>query len=149
MPKKGAPSRFPDHGAPPNYLPPMRTITIEAAICIVASDQVWRNPGERWACPAEEAEGLIASGAAVAVDDGAGLADALDPAAPTLTSVSGIGPSTEAALQAAGVKSLSDLAKMMDEEIAGLELDETVRRRIRDDWRGQAAELLDAGEAPS
>ena len=127
----------------------MRTITIEAAVCIVASDQVWRNPGERWACPAEEAEGLIASDAAVAVDDGPNLTDALGPAGPAMTSVSGIGPSTEDALQAAGVKSLANLATLTDEDIAELGLDENLKRRIRDDWRGQAAELLDGGEAPA
>lgn len=126
----------------------MDTIDIKAAICIVASDQVWRNPGDRWACPADEAEGLIASGAAIRVDapesgpQGAGLAEALTP-------VSGIGPSTEAALHAAGVKSLADLATLTDEDIAGLELDENIQCRIRDDWRGQAAELLDGGEAPA
>ena len=93
----------------------MKTIGIEAVTCIVASDQVWRNPGQRWACPAEEARGLIASGAAMAVDDGvtppaaepARRADRQGPAARpespgVLTPVSGIGPSTEAALQAAG-----------------------------------------------
>ena len=126
----------------------MRTIDIEAAICIVASDQVWRNPGERWACPADEAEGLLASGAALRVEPESpapeGAADS-----GTLTLVSGIGPSTEAALHAAGVKNLADLATLADEQIAGLELDENIQRRIRDDWRGQAAEILDAGEASS
>jgi len=147
----------------------MRAIEIEAAVCIVASDQVWRNPGDRWACPADEAEGLIASAAAVRVDGpdsrptGNGAvppaepvkqADRQGPAvqpamAGVLTAVSGIGPSTEAALHAAGVNTLADLATLTDEEIAGLELDENIRRRIRDDWRSQAAELLDAGGAPS
>ena len=147
----------------------MRTVDIKAAVCIVTSDQVWRDPGDRWACPADEAEGLIASGAAVAVDGpdsrptGNGAmppaepvkqADRQGPAARSgstdvLTAVPGIGPGTEAKLQAAGVKSLADLATLTDEEIAGLGLNENIRRRIRDDWRGQAAELLDAGEAPS
>ena len=116
----------------------------------MASDQVWRDPGERWACPADEAEGLIASGAAVRVDTDEPRRERRgDGPDGTLTAVSGIGPSTEAALQAAGVKSLADLATLTDEEIAGLELDENIKRRIRDHWRGQAAELLDAGEAPS
>ena len=125
----------------------MKTIDIEAVTCIVASDQVWRNPGQRWACPAEEARGLIASGAAKAVDEPGPTAGPESPE--VLTSVSGIGPSTEAALRAAGVKTLADLATLTDEEIAGLGLDESLQRRIRDDWRGQAAELLDGGEAPA
>ena len=125
----------------------MRTINLVAATCILGSDRVLRNPGNRWACPADEAEGLIASGAATPAEE---AAPALDPdTAGALTAVSGIGPSTAAALQAAGVKSLADLATLTDEEIAGLELDENTQRRIRDDWRGQAAELGDAGEAPS
>ena len=47
------------------------------------------------------------------------------------------------------MKSLADLATLTDEEIDGLGLDENLQRRIRDDWRGQAAELLDGGEAPA
>ena len=188
----------------------MRTTNIEAAVCIVASDQVWRNPGERWACPVEEAEGLIASGAALQVEpepsrprarpsrsspkrpaaapapegavaeadptsgapgqpppadvqgastegvtatagDAAGEGDAAPPAraGDSTVRVSGIGPSTEAMLAQAGVRTLADLATMTDEEIAGLALDENIKRRIRDDWRQAAAELLDAGEAPA
>ena len=38
---------------------------------------------------------------------------------------------------------------MTDEEIAGLALDENIKRRIREDWRPAAMELLDAGEAPA
>lgn len=125
----------------------MRTIDLVAATCILGSDRVLRNPGDRWACPAEEAEGLIASGAATPAEE---VAPASDPDANgTLTAVSGIGPSAAASLQAAGVKTLADLATLTDKEIAGLELGEKIRRRIRDDWRSQAAELLDAGEAPS
>ena len=189
----------------------MRTIDIEAAVCIVASDQVWRNPGERWACPAEEAEGLIASGAAlqvepepsrprarsspkrpapapapegaaaeadptagapepppaadvqsstvlastegvtVTVGDATGEGDAAPRALAggSTIQVSGIGPSTEAALAQAGVRSLADLAALTDEQIAGLKLDENIKRRIRDDWRQAAMELLDAGGAPA
>ena len=158
----------------------MRTTHIEAAVCIVASDQVWRNPGERWACPAEEAEGLIASGAALpvepeprrprarpsrsspkrpaaapapegAVAEAAGEGDAAPRAlaGDSTMRVSGIGPSTEAELAQAGVRTLADLATITDEEIAGLALDENIKRRIRDDWRQVAAELLDAGGAPA
>ena len=125
----------------------MRTIDLVAATCILGSDQVLRNPGDRWACPADEAEGLIASGAATPAEAPASGSD--PDAARALTAVSGIGPSTAAALQAAGVKSLANLATLTDEEIAGLELDENVRRRIRDDWRRQAAELGDAEGAPA
>ncbi|MDE2904550.1 MAG: helix-hairpin-helix domain-containing protein [Acidobacteriota bacterium] len=126
----------------------MRTIDLVAATCILGSDRVLRNPGDRWPCPAAEAEGLIASGAATPAEEAPPASDGPD-AAGALTAVSGIGPSAAAALQAAGVKTLADLATLKDEEIAGLELGEKIRRRIRDDWRGQAAELLDAGEAPS
>ena len=133
----------------------MRTTDIEAAICIVASDQVWRNPGERWACPADEAEGLLASGAALRVepeppegetDSVSGSRTDHDPdPAGTLTRVSGIGPSTAAALRSAGVETLAELAALSDEDLAALRLDENVQRRIRDNWRGQAARLLEAG----
>ncbi len=132
----------------------MRTTDIEAAVCIVASDGVWRDPGERWACPADEAEGLIASGAAVRVEpappDPPGARADGPSEASQLTRVKGIGPNTAADLLAAGVETLADLAALSDEQVAGLDVEPGVQRRIRDDWRGQAAQLIAVdAEGPS
>lgn len=123
----------------------MNTIDVEAVTCVLASDAVWRDPGDRWACPAGEADGLLAHGAVRRVEpapaDGP-EAPAGDPEAPNdLVRVSGIGPSTAAALAAAGVETLAALAALTDGQIAALDVDEGVRRRIRGDWRDQARVL--------
>ena len=129
-----------------------------AVTCVLASDGVLRQPGDVWACPDDDADELLAAGAAVRAEPSTDIpgttetrpGDAApgdpDPAA-VLTRLSGIGPATAQALVAAGVPDLTVLAALSDDRIAALELDQSVRTKIRDDWRGQAQTLLAAAES--
>lgn len=117
----------------------MRIIDIEAVTCVVASDGAWRDPGDRWACPADEAERLLASGAARLFEGPAAAGAAPDPAAgDDLTRISGVGPATAADLRKAGVETLAQLAALTDAQVAGLAVDEGAKRRLLGDWRDQA-----------
>lgn len=116
----------------------MDVVSVEAVSCVFASDGVWRDPGARWACPADEAGDLLARGAVRRVEgaETPPAGPAPDPAG-DLTLVSGIGPSTAADLRAAGVETLADLAALTDGGLEDLPVDAGFRRRVLG-WRDQA-----------
>ena len=114
----------------------MRQVRLIAVKSVVASDLILRRPGDVFDCGADDAETLIANGAAT---DATGD---LEP--PTeLTAVSGIGPSTAARLVEAGIADLASLAALPDDQIAGLTLPTWIQDDLRDNWRTQARALLE------
>ena len=101
-------------------------------------------PGARLDAPPAIATELMACGAARRGDETP--TDPPDRGQPdptgALERVSGIGPITARELRVAGVADLTALAALTDEALARLDLDETTRKRIRADWRAQAAALV-------
>jgi large subunit ribosomal protein L21 len=74
------------------------------------------------------------------------VADAID--ASNLSLISGVGPTIEKKLRAAGVVSWNDIAAWGDEDIARLDTELKLGgRATKEDWVAQAKELL-AGKAP-
>ena len=120
----------------------MHEVDLIAVTCVLASDHVWRQPGDRWTCPVDEAEALVSSGAARLAPSADGDSGPVD-----LTLVTGIGPVTAVALRDAGVPDLVVLTALTDADIEGLALDPATTRQLRDDWRGQARALLDGAES--
>ena len=117
----------------------MRTVRLIAVKSVVASDLILRRPGDVFDCGADDAETLIANGAAT---DATGD---LEP--PTeLTAVSGVGPSTAAQLVKAGIADLAALAAITDDQIAGLTLPDWIRNDVGDKWRTQARALLEPAQ---
>ena len=112
----------------------METVEIVAVTCVMASDGILRQPGDLWACPGDDAHSLLDSGAARMAEPAA------DPAASTSV-VPGIGPSTAAALEAAGVGTLGELAGLDDQAVAALDVDVSIRRRVPT-WRAEASRLI-------
>lgn len=62
-----------------------------------------------------------------------------------LTQISGVGPKLQDKLNEAGVHTFEDLVEMSDDELADLDEKLNFKGRIeRDDWIGQAKDLMDS-----